>query len=139
MSDGFRAVTVSLSGAPDIEFKFEGATCRAELDGAVLYAELRGDKGIDMRLSAKSGEILADIVLNTRFEVDDTQNVTDVGSALLWSNWRYERAKAPTQDSLASQMAALADEYEATGKVNNVPMLVRLMRAAAARMRGDDV
>jgi len=95
MSD-FESTCVSTSGAPDIVFKFAGDTCRAELAGAKLYVERRRDEDFDMRITYASGEVLADIVVNKRSHRNDTENVTDVGSALLWSHWRYVVAEAGT-------------------------------------------
>lgn len=92
--DGVFSVTsVSVSGAPDIQFKFAGDTCRAELAGASLYCEMRGDGGIDMRLTDATGEILADLIVNERSHRNATENLVDVGSALMWSHWRHEEAK----------------------------------------------
>jgi len=91
----FETTTVSTSGAPDILFKFEGDTCHAELAGATLYAEGgRTDRAIDLRVTDSTGFILADLVVRARPERDDTENLTDIGSALLWSHWRWSEAKA---------------------------------------------
>lgn len=87
----FTHVSVSTSGAPNITFRFAGDTCRAELAGATLYVERRRDEDFDMRITAAGGEVLADIVVNKRPHRNDTENVTDVGSALLWSHWRYQQ------------------------------------------------
>lgn len=89
----FKVTSVSVSGAPDIKFHFKGDTCRAELAGALLYVEGgRKDGGANMRLTDAAGEVLADIVVNERAHRDMTENVVDVGSALLWSYWRYQQA-----------------------------------------------
>jgi hypothetical protein len=90
----FTVTSVSTSGAPDIEFHFEGDTCRADLEGAKLYCEGgRDDGGIDMRLQNASGEILADLVVNKRAHRNDTENLVDVASALMWSHWRWRQAE----------------------------------------------
>ena len=106
MTASFNATMVSLSGAPDIVFRFAGDTCTADLAGAHLYAENRGDGGIDMRITDATGEILADVVVNERGHRNATENLTDIGSALLWSHWRHEQAVAaappPTSAVVAS-------------------------------------
>lgn len=90
----FMVTSVSVSGAPDIQFHFAGDTCRANLAGAELYCEMRGDGDIDMRLTDASGEVLADIINRQRSHRDATENLVDVGSALLWSHWRHQEASA---------------------------------------------
>jgi hypothetical protein len=57
-----------------------------------LYCEARGDGGIDMRLTDATGEVLADLVVNARSHRNMTENVQDIGSALLWSHWRHQQA-----------------------------------------------
>lgn len=91
-SNAFTVTSTSISGAPDLKFHFNGDTCRAEIAGAKLYCEARGDDGIDMRLTDATGEILADIVVNPRGHRNATENLVDVGSALLWSHWRHQEA-----------------------------------------------
>lgn len=85
--------SISISGAPEILFKFAGDTCKADLAGAELYAEVRGDGRCDVRVKDATGFVLADIVLNERAERTLTENVIDVGSALLWSHWRHQQAQ----------------------------------------------
>lgn len=92
----FSTIAVSISDAPSIEFHFKGDTCRAELAGAKLYAEGgRSDGDIDMRLKDASGEVLADLVVRKRAHRNATENLMDVGSALLWSHWRHQQAGQP--------------------------------------------
>lgn len=74
---------------PDIEFMFAGETCTAELAGARLYAEMRFDGTIDMRITDRHGEVLVEIIVCKRMHRNATENLTDVGSALLWSHWRH--------------------------------------------------
>lgn len=81
--------SVSTSGAPTIAFEFAGETCTAELAGAQLRAEVRSDGRCDLRLTDAAGEVLADLVVNDRSHRNMTENVMDIGSALLWSHWRY--------------------------------------------------
>lgn len=88
----FTAKSVSISGAPDLEFHFAGDTCRATIAGAELYCEMRGDGDIDMRLKDAGGEVLADLVVRQRSHRNATENLMDVGSALLWSHWRHQQA-----------------------------------------------
>ena len=76
---------------PALTFRVRGDTIRAELDGAELYAEAC-DQGADMRLTAKDGKILADLIVKP-FGENLTECVVDVGSALLWSHWRYLEAQ----------------------------------------------
>lgn len=92
-SNAFTVTSVSISGAPDITFRFHGDTCRAELAGATLYVEGgRKDGGADLRLTDASGEVLADLVVNERAHRTMTENVVDIGSALLWSHWRHQQS-----------------------------------------------
>lgn len=89
----FKVQTVSASGAPDIDFHFAGDTCRAELAGAKLYAEAgRPDGGCDLRITDATGFVLANIAIYERPERNMTENLTDIGSALLWSHWRFVEA-----------------------------------------------
>lgn len=86
----FTQTSVSPSGAPDITFYFDHQVVRAELAGAKLYAEGgRADGGCDVRLTDATGEVLADIVVNPRSHRSLTENLVDIGSALMWSHWRY--------------------------------------------------
>ena len=85
---------VSIDGAPDIEFKFAGDTVTADLAGAHLYAEVRGDGGCDLRITDADNYVLASLVVNERAERNLTENIMDIGSALLWSHWRWLQAKA---------------------------------------------
>lgn len=89
----FNVPSVSTSGAPEILFKFAGDTCTADLSGAHLYAEMRGDGGIDVRLTDAANEVLANIVINERHHRNATENLMDIGSALLWSHWRYTQSE----------------------------------------------
>lgn len=93
----FTQQSVSPSGAPTIEFHFRGDTVRAELAGARLYGEASSDDGAQLTLHAADNELLADIVINRRAHRTLTENVTDIGSALLWSHWRYVTAKDDEQ------------------------------------------
>jgi hypothetical protein len=88
----FEQQSISIAGAEPIVFHFTGDVCRADLAGAKLYIEARSDDGADMRLTDASGEILADLVVNARSHRNLTENVIDVGSALLWSHWRWMEA-----------------------------------------------
>jgi hypothetical protein len=89
------SISIASDGAPSIAFNFDGDTCRAELAGAKLYAEVR-TSGVDadLRLTDHDGEVLADIVVNQRAHRDLTENVIDVASALLWSRWRWVQASS---------------------------------------------
>lgn len=101
----FTTKSISISGAPEITFEFRGDTCRAELAGAKLCAEVRApvytDRNLgpaaDLRLIDLDGEILTDIIVNGRAHRNLTENITDVGSALLWSHWRHVQSSPPEQ------------------------------------------
>ena len=88
---------VSIDGAPDIDFRFAGDTCTADLGGAHLYAEVRGDGGADLSIKDAENFVLANLVVNERPERNLTENIMDIGSALLWSHWRWIQATARTQ------------------------------------------
>ena len=105
MTTSFESTIVSTSGGPDILFRFEGDTCRAELAGAKLYAEShRKDGGIDMRVTDATGFVLAKLVVLPRMYRDDTENLTDIGSALLWSHWRWSEAKRWSEANAAANV-----------------------------------
>jgi hypothetical protein len=92
--------SVSIAGAPTIEFRFAGDTCTADLAGAHLYAEGgRPDGGCDLRMTDADGFVLANLVVHERAERNMTENLIDIGSALLWSHWRHEQAKTPPADT----------------------------------------
>src|SRR5687767_7448517 len=94
MSD-FNIDSISDSGAPNITFEFRGDTCKASLVGARLYVEVCGDAeepSARMSLHDSSGELLADLIVLPRFHRNLTENVLDIGSALLWSHWRFVTA-----------------------------------------------
>lgn len=85
--------SVSIAGAPTIEFRFAGDTCTADLAGAHLYAEGgRPDGGCDLHITDASGFVLASLVVNERPERNMTENLIDIGSALLWSHWRHTQS-----------------------------------------------
>lgn len=92
--DGFVATSVSIAGAPTIEFRFAGATCRAALGNTTLYAEVHADETSAMlRMKDGDGQVLADLHVLQRADRTITENVIEIGSALLWSNWRFEQAR----------------------------------------------
>ena len=90
----FEVICASIGDAPTFAFQFHGDTVRAELAGATLYGEHEGNDRTRISLRAADGELLADITLHSRAHRDATENVIDVGSALLWSHWRWSRATA---------------------------------------------
>ncbi len=102
MSKEFTMTSVSISGAPALEFRFAGDTCRASTAGAQLYCEMRGDGAIDMRLTDAAGEVLADLVVRQRPHRNASENLADVGSALLWSHWRHVEATRAAEASKAA-------------------------------------
>lgn len=91
--------SISIAGAPVIDFRFAGDVCVAELEGARLRAEMKSDDTCDVRIHAADGKCLADIVVRVR-EPDDnlSESLMSVGSALLWSYWRYVEAKRAAAD-----------------------------------------
>lgn len=86
----------SIGAAPNLTFHFRGDTVCAELVGARLYGEAEGDERTRLRLTDASGEVLADITLHPRSHRNATENVIDIGSALLWSHWRWMQAQSQT-------------------------------------------
>jgi hypothetical protein len=94
----FKTETVSIADGPTIEFLYNEDIVRAELSGAKLYGELCGPDTVALRLTDANGEILADIIVKPRSHRTVTENVMDVGSALLWSHWRYLQAKSKPFD-----------------------------------------
>jgi len=49
----------------------------------LLYGEVERDGCSRLRLTAENGEVLADITVHPRAHGTDTENATDIGSALL--------------------------------------------------------
>lgn len=84
---------ISVSDAPTITFKFAGDTVSADLDDARLYGEMRGDGGCDLRLTTTGPTVLANIVVHEHNNRGITESVMDVGSALMWSHWRWMQAR----------------------------------------------
>ena len=96
---GTKLDNVSIDGAPTITFDFLGSTsdelgdvAEAELAGAVLRVEVNRDGTADMRITAMDGFVLANITVKPRKGRALTENVMDIGSALLWSHWRHQQA-----------------------------------------------
>lgn len=89
----FEVTSESTSGAPTITFAFRGDAFRASLAGAELYGEYEGDDRLRMRLTDAAGEVLADITAHPRSHRNTTENATDIGSALLWSHWRWAESQ----------------------------------------------
>jgi hypothetical protein len=118
---------VSTAGAPTIEFKFAGDTVTAELAGAKLYAEASCDERCDLRVTAADGFVLADLVVNARPERNLTENVMDIGSAILWSHWRFTQSQTP--------MSGDPEKHTAPEqKVGTAPDDVDLWRAKAVQL-----
>lgn len=92
----FKVVSESIAGAPPITFEFIGDTFRASLVDAELHGELESKDMARMRLTSGIGEVLADISIHPRSHRTLTENVMDIGSALLWSHWRHATAGAAT-------------------------------------------
>jgi hypothetical protein len=95
----FTCENVSISGAPPITFHFAGSIASAELAGAQLAAiaiedDERPDDDAEVVVTGADGFILARMLLRRREGRTTTENVMDVGSALLWSHWRWLQAKS---------------------------------------------
>lgn len=92
--NNFEVTSESTSGAPTITFAFKGDTFSAFLAGASLYGEYEGDDKLRIRLNDADGELLADVTAHPRNHRNTTENAIDIGSALLWSHWRYVEASS---------------------------------------------
>ncbi len=104
-------VALGSAGAPDITYNIVGDTASAELDGAKLYAELTGRDETRVRITSADGVVLADVTLHPVSSRSVTENLRDVGAALLWSHWRWvqlQKSKAyPARIAeVAEQIAA---------------------------------
>ncbi len=102
----FSVPSVSIAGAPTIVFMFNtddagNGIVDAELDGAKLNASLFAHGNISLQMIDDDGTELASLTLHPREGRSATENVMDIGSALLWSHWRWKRAKA-TREAIAS-------------------------------------
>jgi hypothetical protein len=97
----FEVPVTSSTDAPGFTLHFRGHTVHAELAGAKLYGEAEGDDRTRLRLTDASGEVLADITVHPRAHRNATENVIDVGSALLWSHWRWTQAQAAQPQAFA--------------------------------------
>lgn len=96
-SDKFEHTCRSIAGAPDILFVFndgESGVARAELAGARMLAEHVVGSGAELTITDSGGALSIDIIV--RPAPSDKGSVTDavmrVGSALLWSHWRWVQA-----------------------------------------------
>lgn len=100
MSQSFEQVSESISDGPPITFRFDGDVCTAELAGATLRAELESGDRARLRVSTGSATtswfVLADVTLHPREGLTSTENVMAIGSALLWSHWRWVEAQPKT-------------------------------------------
>lgn len=102
MSDGtepddkFEVIAESINGAPPITFHFfDDATARAELADAVLVAEATtSGRSTELTITCEDGAVLAKLLVHPRKERTQVQNLVDIGSALLWSHWRWMQAPA---------------------------------------------
>jgi hypothetical protein len=54
----FAIPSISIAGAPTIEWKFTGDVARAEIRCATAYAEMRGDGCADLRITDATSEAL---------------------------------------------------------------------------------
>lgn len=108
----FTIETVSIAGAPDINFEVRGGTMRAELAGAKLYAEACGEEEADLRITGADGFVLADIRVNRREGVNLTENVRDIGAALLWSHWRFVEAQGGGAQTITDPSTPNAARYQ---------------------------
>jgi hypothetical protein len=100
---------ISPSGAPTIDFVFDGATCTAELAGANLRASVREPVGCDLKVVDHDGYVLADLVVNERPARSITENVMDIGCALLWSHWRFRQSEIEAVPPVAATPPVVAD------------------------------
>ncbi len=119
----FTSQSVSIHGAPPINFEFEGDVGRAEYAGAKLYSEITDHPDIaDLRVTDASGRLLADIVVQ-KLPSDDniTVSVIAVGSALLWSHYRWQQS-SPTLGPISysnnsSEIKSAPSRYSSQGTI----------------------
>lgn len=93
--DWFKVPNVSIGGGPKIDWTFTGDVGRAECCGAKAYTERRDEETADLRITAESGDVIADLVVR-KMTLDEsiTVSVMNVGCALLWSHARWVEAQA---------------------------------------------
>lgn len=97
MSD-FKIESISIAGAPTIDFTFSGSLCAAECCGATLAAVLRDETcAADVVVTDATGQQLADITVR-KLPAGENISVSlmNVGSALLWSHARWVAAQTST-------------------------------------------
>lgn len=94
----FTIPNVSIAGAPTIDWTFTGAVGRAEYRGAKLYAEALDSGQARLRLTAATGDVLADVVVfHLPADESITVSVMNVGTPLMWSHVRWLEAQKPEQ------------------------------------------
>lgn len=89
----FSVPNISIAGEPTINFDFAGSACAAELGGAKLAGVACSDDDAQIVITDVEGELLAKLTIHKREHRTLTENVMDIGSALLWSHWRWLQAK----------------------------------------------
>lgn len=91
-------VSTSIAGAPDIVFKFRADTCEASLAGAVLVATA-GRESTELTIHISGGFQYAALTVHPREGRTAAENLVEIGSALLWSHWRWAVAKREEEPS----------------------------------------
>lgn len=107
----FTVPSVSIAGAPTIDWTFTGAVARAEIAGAKAYAEAIDDGTADLRITDATGEVLADILVR-KMPADEsiTVSLMNVGTALLWSHVRWLEANKTSPVTDAGKPCELGGE-----------------------------
>lgn len=95
----FTSQTISTADAPPIEFQFDRDVGTAEYAGAKLRAEAVGPDRADVTIKDATGEVLADLVVRKMPRDESiTVSVMNVGSALLWSHYRWQQSQPKSDD-----------------------------------------
>lgn len=91
----FTTTTISLAGAPPVEWRFHGAVGEAECAGAHAIAVAIDDAQADLKIRDAIGLVIADVRVR-KMPADESITVSamGVGSALLWSHARWAEAEA---------------------------------------------
>ena len=133
---GFKNESISTDGAPTIEFHFSGALVAAELGGATLSGCALADNKASLRIVDADGKELAKLTVYQHDESRTlTENVMDIGSALLWSHWRWLRSQA----GHATHVQALRDiiaRADASDRSCDAASLVDELRKIVASIDG---
>lgn len=89
----FKQTSISIDGAPTIEFTFDGSVGTAEYAGAKLTTDAIDAERANLQIVDATGTLIADVMVR-KMPADEniTVSTMNIGSALLWSHFRWQQA-----------------------------------------------